>query len=89
MEKPLSRKELLKIGFKELEVKDSVSELKFFRKESVFVIFLEKENFGYLVLKDSVLNNWAIEFISTIGQLKIEYLKMAGQELMLYNFSDN
>ncbi|HXA01959.1 MAG TPA: hypothetical protein VNW99_08225 [Cytophagaceae bacterium] len=89
MEKSLSKKNLLKVGFKELKVSDSDSGLTFFRKRSAFVILIEKGSFGYLVLGDSILNNCSLKFIFTIEQLKIEYSKMAGEELMLYNFSDN
>jgi hypothetical protein len=88
MESQLSKNNLLKMGFTELEVINSLSELKFFKKKSVFVIFIERGSFGYLLQRDSAFND-RLKPIYTIQQLKVEYNKIAGQELMLYSFSDN
>ncbi|MFL5731341.1 MAG: hypothetical protein ACJ75J_17770 [Cytophagaceae bacterium] len=88
-ETPLSEKALLQIGFKAFEVDGTPPEMKFFRKKSVFMIFLEKDKFGYLILKDRVVSNWKSQPISSIEQLETEYLKIAGEELVFHDFSEN
>jgi hypothetical protein len=89
MDTLLSKEGLLEIGFKELEVINSIAELKFFEKKSIFVILVEKGNGGYLVLKNSAEDNWILKPIITLGQLKNEYHKMADEGQLIQFFSYN
>jgi hypothetical protein len=89
METPLSEKNLIKSGFREHESVNHVSEVRLFKKNTVFMIFIEKGSCGYLILRDSASNILQYRSIFTLKQLKTEYFNLAGEELLIYNFSDN